>query len=154
MKAFYEWHTRILLLGMTVLSTCTIIPAAIAQDTERNKRSGPRPPHVGSVVSRSTTPAVSKRLKGGAIPTHSKSEDISVTGSNSVRAAEKRMRKVPGNFTVISNKEVEKGRSATLEDTLAFQPGIFAQATSGSTGNKISIRGSGPVCSTGATVWE
>ncbi|KXV35634.1 TonB-dependent receptor [Gluconobacter thailandicus] len=143
MKAFYERHTRILLLGMTVLSTCTMIPAAIAQDAERNKRSGPRAFHVGPTVSRPNTPAAPKRLKGDTSSPHSKSEDISVTGSNSVRTAEKRMRKVPGNFTIISNKEVEKGRSATLEDTLAFQPGIFAQATSGSTGNKISIRGSG-----------
>lgn len=70
-------------------------------------------------------------------------EAIRVTGAGSVRAAEARLRKVPGTFAVISSREVEKGRAATLEDTLAFQPGIFAQATTGSTGNKISIRGSG-----------
>jgi len=44
---------------------------------------------------------------------------------------------------VIDAKDVDRGRASNLEDTLAFQPGIYAQATSGSTANKISIRGSG-----------
>ena len=45
MKAFHERHTRILLLGMTVLSTCTLMPAAVAQDIERNKNPSPGAPH-------------------------------------------------------------------------------------------------------------
>lgn len=122
-------RTRIFLLSMTVLSTCGLFSDVFAQEPTKNKRLNPR----GGAHAPSAP----------AVAPHSGREDISVIAVNDVHTAEKRLRKVPGNFAVISNKDVEKGRSATLEDTLAFQPGIFAQATSGSTGNKISIRGSG-----------
>jgi len=62
---------------------------------------------------------------------------------NGAHAAEARLRTIPGNTAVIDSKEVNRGRAASLEDVLSFQPGIYAQATSGSTANKISIRGSG-----------
>ncbi|MFT8589804.1 MAG: TonB-dependent receptor [Acetobacter orientalis] len=93
-------------------------------------------------------PAYSRGKKTGKLGSSasiaaSDAEQIQVTSSGSIRAVERRLRHNPGNFTVIDSKEVEKGRAATLEDALAFQPGIFAQATTGSTGNKISIRGSG-----------
>lgn len=57
--------------------------------------------------------------------------------------AEDRLKKVPGAAVVVDNKAVEKGRATNAEDVFALQPGIFAQATSGSGANKISIRGSG-----------
>lgn len=44
---------------------------------------------------------------------------------------------------MVDNREIERGRAANAEDVLALQPGVFAQATSGSGANKISIRGSG-----------
>lgn len=70
---------------------------------------------------------------------------VTVTGTATSEAqkAEKQLAKVPGKTAVIDNHEVEKGRASNAEDVLALQPGVFAQATSGSAANKISIRGSG-----------
>lgn len=70
---------------------------------------------------------------------------VTVTGAQATEAqkAEKKLAKVPGKTAVIDNREIEKGRASNAEDVLALQPGIFAQATSGSAANKISIRGSG-----------
>lgn len=70
--------------------------------------------------------------------------DITVTGTRrALDVSAAKLNDVPGTTALIDASEVERGRAANLEDTLAFQPGIFAQATTGSTGNKISIRGSG-----------
>ncbi len=70
---------------------------------------------------------------------------VTVTGAQATEAqkAEKQLAKVPGKTAVIDNREIEKGRASNAEDVLALQPGVFAQATSGSAANKISIRGSG-----------
>lgn len=70
---------------------------------------------------------------------------VVVTGSAQSAALkdETRLRKTPGAVSVIDNKEIERGRAANAEDVLKLQPGVFAQATSGSGANKISIRGSG-----------
>lgn len=70
---------------------------------------------------------------------------VTVTGAEAREAqkAERQLAKVPGKTAVIDNKDVEKGRASNAEDVLALQPGVFAQATSGSGANKISIRGSG-----------
>lgn len=70
---------------------------------------------------------------------------VTVTGAQATEAqkAEKKLAKVPGKTAVIDNREIEKGRASNAEDVLALQPGVFAQATSGSAANKISIRGSG-----------
>ena len=70
---------------------------------------------------------------------------ITVVGTkdNALRKAAEALQAVPGTTAVIDAKEIERGRAANLEDTLSFQPGILAQATSGSTANKVSIRGSG-----------
>lgn len=65
------------------------------------------------------------------------------TKDNALRKAAEALQAVPGTTAVIDAKEIERGRAANLEDTLSFQPGILAQATSGSTANKVSIRGSG-----------
>lgn len=51
--------------------------------------------------------------------------------------------KVAGATALIDNAKIEQGRDANAEDVLTLQPGLFAQSTSGTTGNKISIRGSG-----------
>ncbi|HXR01463.1 MAG TPA: Plug domain-containing protein, partial [Pseudomonas sp.] len=70
---------------------------------------------------------------------------VTVTGASASEAqkAERQLAKVPGKTVVVDNREVERGRAANAEDVLALQPGVFAQATSGSGANKISIRGSG-----------
>ncbi len=70
---------------------------------------------------------------------------VTVTGAQASEAqkAERQLAKVPGKTAVIDNHEIEKGRASNAEDVLALQPGVFAQATSGSAANKISIRGSG-----------
>ena len=70
---------------------------------------------------------------------------VVVTGAEASEAqkAQKELKKVAGNTAVVDNREIERGRAANAEDVLALQPGVFAQATSGSSANKISIRGSG-----------
>ncbi|WP_133749415.1 TonB-dependent receptor [Pseudomonas sp. LP_7_YM] len=68
---------------------------------------------------------------------------VNGTAASEAQKAEKQLAKVPGKTAVIDNHEVEKGRASNAEDVLALQPGVFAQATSGSAANKISIRGSG-----------
>lgn len=50
---------------------------------------------------------------------------------------------IPGTASVVDLADVRRGRAANAEDMLSFQPGVFAQATSGNSANKISIRGSG-----------
>ena len=57
--------------------------------------------------------------------------------------AKERLKNVAGTASVVNNAEVERGRAANAEDVLAYQPGVFAAATSGTGANKISIRGSG-----------
>ncbi|KAF1029390.1 MAG: Vitamin B12 transporter BtuB [Pseudomonas sp.] len=59
------------------------------------------------------------------------------------QAARERLSKVAGATSVVDNKDVEKGRTATAQDVLAYQPGVYAQATSGQSAAKVSIRGSG-----------
>ena len=59
------------------------------------------------------------------------------------QVAKIKLQQVAGTVSVVDNKEVEKGRSANAEDVLAFQPGVYAVATSGNSANKVSIRGSG-----------
>ncbi|AMU99672.1 hypothetical protein TP47_19220 [Xanthomonas citri pv. aurantifolii] len=57
--------------------------------------------------------------------------------------AEQALQTVAGNTALVDNEQVERGRAASAEDVLAFQPGVFAQSTSGNAAAKISIRGSG-----------
>ena len=68
---------------------------------------------------------------------------VVVTGAEAGEAqkAQKELKKVAGNTAVVDNRDIERGRAANAEDVLALQPGVFAQATSGSSANKISIRG-------------
>jgi iron complex outermembrane receptor protein len=63
-----------------------------------------------------------------------------LTESDKARA---RLDQVAGTVSVVKNADVERGRAANAEDVLAYQPGVFAAATSGNGANKISIRGSG-----------
>jgi iron complex outermembrane recepter protein len=57
--------------------------------------------------------------------------------------ARARLETVAGTASVVKQADVERGRAANAEDVLAYQPGVFAAATSGNGANKISIRGSG-----------
>ena len=57
--------------------------------------------------------------------------------------ARARLDQIAGTVSVVKNADVERGRAANAEDVLAYQPGVFAAATSGNGANKISIRGSG-----------
>lgn len=70
---------------------------------------------------------------------------VVVEGSKAseVEKARVELEKVAGAARVVDNQEVERGRAQNAEDVLALQPGVFAQATSGTGANKISIRGSG-----------
>ncbi|MEX5571659.1 TonB-dependent receptor [Pseudomonas lijiangensis] len=70
---------------------------------------------------------------------------VTVTGTAASEAQKdrKRLQKVAGNTAVVDNRQIEQGKAGSAEDVLALQPGVFAQATSGSGANKISIRGSG-----------
>ena len=66
-----------------------------------------------------------------------------------VQAAKAKLDEVAGGTSLVTQAQVEKGRSATLEDTLAYQPGVYAQAAGGNDAIKISIRGSGANTSPG-----
>lgn len=71
---------------------------------------------------------------------------VTVSGAASVSDAQRdqiRLEQVAGHTAVVDNRQVEQGRASNAEDVLALQPGVFAQATSGTGANKISIRGSG-----------
>jgi len=72
-------------------------------------------------------------------------ETVTVEGHKTTPAEESKaqLEKIPGAVAVIDNADIDKGRDSNLEDVLSLQPGIFAQSTSGSEANKISIRGSG-----------
>jgi iron complex outermembrane receptor protein len=72
-----------------------------------------------------------------------KRDEIIVTGAHDAEHDKQKLDKVVGTATVVLNSDVERGRSANAEDLLAFVPGVFAAATSGTSANKISIRGSG-----------
>lgn len=66
-----------------------------------------------------------------------------------VEAAKSQLSEVPGGTSVVDSEQVAKGRTATLQDTLAYQPGVFVQSTGGTDAAKISIRGSGANTSPG-----
>lgn len=68
---------------------------------------------------------------------------VTGAGASEAQKSQKELKKVAGNTAVVDNREIERGRAANAEDVLALQPGVFAQATSGSSANKVSIRGSG-----------
>jgi iron complex outermembrane receptor protein len=70
-------------------------------------------------------------------------EAVRIEGSTPAEQSRKKLREVAGNTSVVDSAQVERGRASNAEDWLAFQPGVFAQATSGNGANKISIRGSG-----------
>lgn len=55
-------------------------------------------------------------------------------------AAKTALDKVAGATALIDNAKIEQGRDANAEDVLTLPPGIFDQSTSGTTGNKISLR--------------
>lgn len=79
-------------------------------------------------------------------PTHAANrEEISVSMQrhSDAQIAQSHLRRIPGAATVIDAQQILKGRNLTNADTLAFQPGVFAQASGGGDGLRISVRGSG-----------
>lgn len=78
-------------------------------------------------------------------------ETVTVQASKitAAEAAQQQLDEVPGGVSLVKAADVEKGRSATLEDTLAYQPGVYAQSAGGNDAIKISIRGSGANTSPG-----
>lgn len=68
---------------------------------------------------------------------------------STAQKAKAKVEAISGGAGVIDNAQVERGRSATLEDVTAFEPGVYAQAAGGSDAIKISIRGSGANTSPG-----
>ncbi|TBU88677.1 ligand-gated channel [Stutzerimonas kirkiae] len=64
------------------------------------------------------------------------------------KAAEQRLRNIPGGASVVSGAEVEKGRAAP-QDIFAYQPGVFVQNVGGNDGIHVSIRGSGILSNVG-----
>lgn len=67
---------------------------------------------------------------------------VSAKGVSAKDAAQADVDAVPGGAALIDQQRVEQGRTATNEDVLAYQPGVYAQAAGGGDGIKISIRGS------------
>ena len=88
-------------------------------------------------------------LASGAVAaqeTATQVEETVVVKAKALKDAERakeRLKNVTGTASVVNNADVERGRAANAEDVLAYQPGVFAAATSGTGANKISIRGSG-----------
>ncbi|WP_416423650.1 TonB-dependent receptor [Pseudomonas sp. App30] len=78
-----------------------------------------------------------------------KTVTVEVKKQTPVQAAKSQLDEVPGGTSVVDSEDVAKGRTATLQDTLAYQPGVFVQSTGGTDAAKISIRGSGANTSPG-----
>ncbi|MHC6225875.1 TonB-dependent receptor family protein [Pseudomonas sp. X10] len=76
---------------------------------------------------------------------------VTVQGArqSAAESAKSQLAEVPGGTSVVDSEEVAKGRTANLQDTLAYQPGVFVQSTGGNDAAKISIRGSGANTSPG-----
>ena len=72
-------------------------------------------------------------------------QTVTVKGQQATPAetAKTKLDQVPGGTSIVDSEQVSKGRTATLQDTLAYQPGVFVQSTGGNDAAKISIRGSG-----------
>lgn len=78
-------------------------------------------------------------------------ETVTVQGERQSAAEKARgqLAEVPGGTSVVDSEELGKGRTANLQDTLGYQPGVFVQSTGGNDAAKISIRGSGANTSPG-----
>lgn len=74
---------------------------------------------------------------------------VQAAKTTEVEQARQQLKDVPGGTSLVDQAEVNKGRSASLEDTLAYQPGVYAQSAGGNDAIKISIRGSGANASPG-----
>ncbi|ACO80515.1 TonB-dependent receptor family [Azotobacter vinelandii CA] len=57
--------------------------------------------------------------------------------------ARTRIENIPGGASVVDSAQVELGKAATVQDILAYQPGVFVQSVGGNDAIKVSIRGSG-----------
>ncbi|WP_428851049.1 TonB-dependent receptor plug domain-containing protein [Pseudomonas alabamensis] len=68
---------------------------------------------------------------------------VQAARQSEAQKASSQLADIPGGTSVVDSEEVAKGRTATLQDTLGYQPGVFVQSTGGNDAAKISIRGSG-----------
>ncbi|WP_187671796.1 TonB-dependent receptor family protein [Zestomonas carbonaria] len=92
--------------------------------------------------------AQSEELTNSSAP---KLETVVVRGEkkSEEQQAKEKLDEIPGGASLVRNADVERGRAATVEDVLAFQPGVIAQSAGGNDAIKISIRGSGANASPG-----
>lgn len=67
---------------------------------------------------------------------------IQGTAQTPAAAAKAEVKDVPGGASVVDAGDVEKRAVLTNQDTLSYQPGVFAQSAGGTDGIKISVRGS------------
>ncbi|WP_438283867.1 TonB-dependent receptor family protein [Pseudomonas alabamensis] len=74
---------------------------------------------------------------------------VQAARQSEAQKASSQLAEIPGGTSVVDSEEVAKGRTATLQDTLGYQPGVFVQSTGGNDAAKISIRGSGANTSPG-----
>lgn len=58
-------------------------------------------------------------------------------------AARSEINRIPGGAAIVDAEEYKTGRVSTLQDTLGFTPGVFAQSRFGAEEARVSIRGSG-----------
>ena len=61
----------------------------------------------------------------------------------SIGAAETKLQKIPGGTSIIPQEVIRSGNTRSLEEALAFSPGVYARSRFGSDEVRISIRGSG-----------
>jgi len=74
---------------------------------------------------------------------------VQAARQSEAQKASSQLAEIPGGTSVVDSEEVAKGRTATLQDTLGYQPGVFVQSTGSNEAAKISIRGSGANTSPG-----
>lgn len=118
------------------------------------------PVGTGRPVARSLSAGALLALLGGGVAAHAETtvpsteprlDTVVVKGAkqSEVQEAKAKVEEIAGAASVVDNAEVEQGRSSTLEDVLAFQPGVIAQSAGGNDAIKISVRGSGANASPG-----
>jgi iron complex outermembrane receptor protein len=117
-------------------------PASTAPDADAT------PPPTAAPAAATTTPATN----APAAPKDEQPNAVAKTVVTGIAAPETAptadtaaaaLATIPGTVSLVTSAEVDTGKASNAEDVLAFQPGVFAQATSGNVANKISIRGSG-----------
>jgi len=131
-------------LGLALALVLLVAPVAL-----RAQQASPAPAAAAPATATPSDAALTKTAPAAADNTPVSVATETVTGvtgpetSPTADAAAAALAEVPGTVSVVPLDEVERGRASNAQDVLSYQPGVFAQATSGNTANKISIRGSG-----------